>query len=191
MRAAVFFATREGQTRKIAEHIVSSLRARGIDADAHDVRTLGAPIEWHIYNAAFVAASVHAQHHEREMIDFVRAHRPELQRLGAVFLSVTLSQAGAQDQHAAAERRQRSAADAQRMVDLFVQETGWTPARTLRVAGALAYRRYNLFIRFIMKRIARSQGAPTDTSRDYEFTDWTALDRFVAEVTDESLKAVS
>jgi menaquinone-dependent protoporphyrinogen oxidase len=32
-----------------------------------------------------------------------------------------------------------------------------------------------------MKRIARKAGAPTDTSRDYQFTDWAALDRFVGE----------
>ena len=32
-----------------------------------------------------------------------------------------------------------------------------------------------------MKRIARKAGAPTDTSRDFEFTDWAALDRFVGD----------
>jgi menaquinone-dependent protoporphyrinogen oxidase len=182
MRAAVFFATREGQTRKIAERIAAGLRAQGIEADVHDVRTLRAPIDWHAYNIMFIAASVHAQHHERGMVEFVRRNRDELQRGGAVFLSVTLSQAGAEDPHATFERRQRSAADAQRMIDVFVEETGWRPARILRVAGALAYRRYNILIRFIMKRIARSQGAPTDTSRDYEFTDWAGVDRFVDDV---------
>jgi menaquinone-dependent protoporphyrinogen oxidase len=29
-----------------------------------------------------------------------------------------------------------------------------------------------------MKRIARKEGGPTDTSRDYEYTDWEAVDRF-------------
>ena len=42
--------------------------------------------------------------------------------------------------------------------------------------------KYNLLVRFFMKRIARAQGAPTDTSHDYEFTDWAAVDRFVADV---------
>jgi hypothetical protein len=37
------------------------------------------------------------------------------------------------------------------------------------------------YVAAIAKRIARKAGAPTDTSRDYELTDWTALDRFVAE----------
>jgi len=30
-----------------------------------------------------------------------------------------------------------------------------------------------------MKRIAKKAGGPTDTSRDYEFTDWTKLDRMI------------
>jgi menaquinone-dependent protoporphyrinogen oxidase len=41
------------------------------------------------------------------------------------------------------------------------------------------YRRYNPLVRFVMKRIARKAGAPTDSSRNYDFTDWPAIDRFV------------
>jgi menaquinone-dependent protoporphyrinogen oxidase len=182
MKAAVFFATREGHTRKIAERIAADLRAHGMEVNTHDVRTLRSPIEWSQLAVACVAASVHAGHHEREMIDFVRHHRLDLQRLGGAFVSVTLSEAGAEDVRAPIERRQQAAADVQKMIAVFIEETGWRPTRTLAVAGALAYSHYNMFIRFVMKRIARKQGAPTDTSRDYEFTDWPVLDRFVEEV---------
>jgi menaquinone-dependent protoporphyrinogen oxidase len=179
MRAAVFYATREGHTRRIAEHIASTLRTKQVDVDVHDVSRLSAPIDWSLYTTGCVAASVHAGHHEPEMTAFVTRHREELARLGAVFLSVTLSEAGAEDPKAPDARRKRSAADAQRMIDVFIAETGWHPDRALPVAGALAYSRYNFIVRFVMKRIARKAGAPTDTSRDYEFTDWAALDRFV------------
>jgi menaquinone-dependent protoporphyrinogen oxidase len=182
VKAAVFFATREGQTRKIADRIAVDLRTDGVDVELHDVRTLRGAIEWSQYAMACVAASVHGGHHEKEMIDFARRYRRELERLGAVFVSVTLSEAGAEDLHAAPEERNRSAADARKMIEVFVEETGWRPARTLPVAGALAYSKYNVLIRFVMKQIARKQGAPTDTSRDYEFTNWPALDQFVHEV---------
>ena len=181
MTVAVFYATREGQTGRIAEHIAFQLRAAQLDADVYDVSNLPASIDWSRYATACVAASVHAGHHEREMIAFVRDNRAELARLGAIFLSVTLSEAGAEDPRAPKERRAQAAADAQRMIDVFIEETGWRPARALTVAGALAYSRYNFIVRFLMKRIARKAGAPTDTSRDYEFTDWAALDRFVSE----------
>jgi len=182
MKAAVFYATRQGQARKLAERIAADLGAHGMDVKLENVRTIRAPIDWRAYTTVCLTASVHAGHHEREMIEFVRANREELQRLGAVFLSVTLSEAGAEDRHATAERRERSAADARRMIDVFVEQTGWKPARSLPVAGALAYSHYNFLMRFFMKRIARAQGAPTDTSRDYEFTDWVAVDRFVDDV---------
>lgn len=182
MKAAVFFATREGQTAKIAEHIASDLRARGMEVDVLNVRNAPAQIDWPAYTLAFVAASVHVEHHEREMTTFVRRHRDRLQQLGAVFVSVTMSEAGAEDPTATAKRRQQSAADAQRMIDVFIKDTGWKPERCLPVAGALMYTRYNFLVRFVMKRISRKQGGPTDTSRDYEFTDWQGLDRFVEEV---------
>lgn len=181
MKAAVFFATREGHTRRIAERIGLDLRAHGAEVDVFDVRT-GGPVDWRAYSAAVVAASVHLGHHEREMIAFVREHRAELERLSASFVSVTLSEAGAENLMRSDAERERASADVQRMIDVFVEDTGWRPERTLPVAGALAYSRYNFFVRFVMKRIAREAGAPTDTSRDYEFTNWPALDRFVAEL---------
>jgi menaquinone-dependent protoporphyrinogen oxidase len=189
MTAAVFYATREGQTLRIAEHIAAALRIRGIDVDVLDVARLAEPLDWVRYGAACVAASVHLGHHEREMIAFVKRHRAELDRLDAAFLSVTLSEAGAEDPQAPPERRKEAADDAQRMIDVFVADTGWRPTRALPVAGALAYSRYNFVVRFLMKRIARRAGAPTDTSRDYEFTDWAALDRFVADALTRRLSA--
>ena len=53
------------------------------------------------------------------------------------------------------------------------------------VAGALLYSKYNPLVRFVMKRIAKEAGAAHDTSRDYEYTDWVGLDRFVDELADE------
>jgi menaquinone-dependent protoporphyrinogen oxidase len=182
MKVAIFFATREGQTSKIANRIAEHLRAQEVTVDVVNVRKPTPPLDWSEYATAFVAASVHALHHEREMIEFVRRYRDDLHRIGAVFISVSMSEAGAEDQQAPAERRERSAADAERMVDAFIKETGWKPERYLRVAGALLYTQYNFLVRFVMKRISRQNGGPIDTSRDYEFTDWPALDRFVDDV---------
>ena len=46
------------------------------------------------------------------------------------------------------------------------------------VAGALLYTRYNFLVRFVMRQITKAEGGDTDTSRDYEYTDWDAVDRF-------------
>jgi menaquinone-dependent protoporphyrinogen oxidase len=181
MRAAILYATREGQTRRVATRIADGLKLRGIKVDTFNVRA-AVPDDWSGYSAACVAASVHRGHHEPEIIEMVKAHRAELERLDASFVSVTLSEAGVEDLHRSDAIRQRARADVRRMLDVFVEETGWRPARMFPVAGALTYSKYNFLVRFIMKRIARKEGAPTDTSRDYEFTDWQAVDGFAREL---------
>lgn len=76
----------------------------------------------------------------------------------------------------AAGTRPEQHEDAQRMAQGFLDATGWKPRRVELVAGALMYRRYNFIMRFLMKRIASKAGGDTDTSRDYDYTDWAAVE---------------
>ena len=59
-------------------------------------------------------------------------------------------------------------------------EAGWQPALIKHVAGALPYTRYGLLKRLVMKRIAAKAGGGTDTTRDYEYTDWPDVEAFGA-----------
>jgi menaquinone-dependent protoporphyrinogen oxidase len=178
----VLYATREGHTRRIAEHIAATVRARGHDAQVVDAAHVPAGFSLDAYAAAVIAASVHAGQHEKEIVEFVNLHRAELEHIPAVFLSVSLSEAGVEDPASTPERRAQAAADVQRMIDAFLKATGWHPSKVRAVAGALSYSKYNFLVRFVMKRIAKAQGASTDTSRDHELTDWAALDHIVDEL---------
>jgi menaquinone-dependent protoporphyrinogen oxidase len=180
----VLFATREGQTKKIAEHIASSLRRSGFNVDVSNLKN-NAAVDLTNYAAVVLAASVHAGRHEAEMVKFVRRYRQALQSLHTVFISVTLSEAGAERRNATVAERARFNADVKKVADAFFETMGWRPTRFKPVAGALLYTKYNFFVRFIMKRIARKAGAETDTSRDYEYTDWASLDRFLQEWCEE------
>jgi menaquinone-dependent protoporphyrinogen oxidase len=180
-KLAVLYATREGQTRRIAEHAASIARARGWFTDVFDVAELDDGWKLDGYASVLLAASIHAGKHEREMLQFVKRHRTELEGMPSALLSVSLTQANAEDPARAASVRLEAQKDVQRMLDDFYTSTGFRPTRVSAVAGALLYSRYNLLIRYVMKRIAKSAGGPTDTSRDYELTDWAALDRFIAD----------
>jgi menaquinone-dependent protoporphyrinogen oxidase len=185
----VLYATREGHTRRIAEYVAANLRDKGFSAHLVDARLI--PVDFSIAtnSAAILAASVHAGKHEPEAVGVIRRYRTELEQMPAMFLSVSLSQAGAQAAAATSEQRNQAAADVKAMISLFLNQTGWHPTRILAVAGALMYSKYNFLIRFIMKRTARRAGASTDTSRDHEFTDWAALDRALTDfVAEEVLK---
>lgn len=177
MKTAILFATREGQTRRVAERIAADLRDAGAEVDVIDLAT-GPSVTLSDYAPVCIASSVHVGKHERAAVEFVKRYRAELERLDAVFVSVSLSEAGAENLARPEAKRQQSAADVQRMIDDFVKETGWRPARVFPVAGALAYTRYNFLLRFVMKQIARKADGPTDTTRDHDLTDWAAVDRF-------------
>jgi menaquinone-dependent protoporphyrinogen oxidase len=114
--------------------------------------------------------------HEKEIVRFVKRHVRELETVSTAFLSVSLSEAGAENLDASAEDREVAAADAKRMINAFLANTEWRPNFAVPIAGALPYTKYNRFIRWLMKRMARSCGAPTDSSRDWVLTDWHVLD---------------
>ncbi|MCA9691832.1 MAG: hypothetical protein KC636_19665, partial [Myxococcales bacterium] len=173
------YATRQGHARAVAEHIGRALEARGYTAQLADARDCDASLDLEAFGAAILTASVHLGKHEKEMVKFVRAARPTLERIPAAFLSVSLTEANAEMTHNPPEKRSESARMAAEMMDAFFEETGWHPARAQPVAGALLYSRYNVLVRWMMRRIARSEGGDVDTSRDHVYTDWEALDRFV------------
>ena len=180
---AVLYATREGQTRRIAQRAAETLRARELDVDVLDVARLLPPgFDLSRYAGAIVATPVHIGKHERAMIAFVKANREALERMPCTFLSVSLSHAGAEDANATPKRRRSAAANVQKMIAEFLRQTGWKPTRVHPVAGALLYRQYGVVIRLMMLLIARLVGASTDTSRDHEYTDWKAVERFATEL---------
>jgi menaquinone-dependent protoporphyrinogen oxidase len=179
----VLYATREGHTHGIAEHIATTLRARGRACEVRDVSRLLEPLTLEAFESAILAASIHLGKHENEMVAFVRRHREELDRIPAAFLSVSLTEATVEDETRPQAERARADADVHKALDTFFAETGWHPSRAKPIAGALLYTKYGVLVRFVMKMIAKRAGQATDTSRDYVYTDWKGLDRFVDEIT--------
>ena len=179
----VLYATREGQTRSIAEYLAAIIRTRGFATSIFDAAHLPPEFKLEDYSLAVLAASVHQQRHESEIVNFVKKHRAELEAMPTAFLSVSLSEAAVEDDEASRENRAKAAVDVRAMIDEFLEETGWHPSKIKAVAGALMYTKYNFLVRLVMKRIARAAGESTDVSHDHVYTDWAALDIFVDELT--------
>lgn len=175
----IVYATREGHTRVIAQHIAEFLRERQFSVELYDARDTEA---WPLsdgYSGALLAASLHLGKHEKEMQRFIERERGVLATLPTAFLSVSLSAAGAQDETRAIEHRQQVMRALAQCTDALFDKTRWRPQHTEFVAGALMYTHYGPLVRWVMKRIAQKEGASTDTSRDHVLTNWLALDRFV------------
>jgi menaquinone-dependent protoporphyrinogen oxidase len=172
-RVPVFYATTEGHTRRIAETIAATLREEGLESEALDLSSHVPSPEWTRIASAVVGASIHIGRHQRAASAFVRQNAHHLKSRPAAFFSVSLS----------AGSHNPSEVDAARgIATKFVQSVAWQPRRLACFAGKLAYPKYGFFTRWLMRRIAAREGAPTDTTRDYDFTDWAAVREFARAV---------
>jgi menaquinone-dependent protoporphyrinogen oxidase len=163
----VFYATTEGQTRRIAERLSAVLQERGVDSQAIDLTAPGArQFDWQGVRAVSVGASVHGGRHQAAIEDFIRANRDELNARPSAFFSVSMRAASPApaDQHTA-----------QQLARTFAAGTGWHPTHVITLAGRLAYTKYGWLKRWFVKRIAMRDGLATDTTRDHEYTDWTQV----------------
>lgn len=169
-RILIVYGTNEGHTAAIAARMAEAIRRDGHDVDVRDVRDVRKQEIQPGYDGVIVGGSVHAGEHQSSVREFVKRNRALLERLPSAFFSVSLT---------AADPDEEAAADTQAMIDKFIRETGWRPHRVEKIAGALVYTQYNVFIRHLMKLIVKRQGrTELDTSRDYDFTDWDAVERF-------------
>jgi menaquinone-dependent protoporphyrinogen oxidase len=167
----VLYATREGHTALVAERIAKALRARQLDANVENVGAIGEAFDPTAHSGVVVAASVHLAKHEREMIDFCHAHRLALVALPTAFVSVSMSAALAGLPAATDEQRADARGRAQVAIDEFLDETGWEPGSVEMIGGAMPYTKFGLATRLFLRSIVGHFGGPTDTKRDYVFTD--------------------
>jgi menaquinone-dependent protoporphyrinogen oxidase len=121
------------------------------------------------YDGVIVAASVHIGDYQRTVAQWVRTHAKMLNDLPTAFLSVCL---------AVLEHNAKTKREVAHIIGRFLARTGWRPPITKPIAGAVRYTRYGWLKRQMMKRIVGKAGGGTDTTRDYEYTDWNDLRAF-------------
>lgn len=162
----IAYATREGQTAKIAEYIAEVVHAHGHQADTVEIAHAkdGVPAEC---DGVIVGSPIHMGKHDKHATEYVRYNREALEKVPSAFFSVSLAAHGDE-------------AEAEGYVEAFENETRWHPAQIALFAGALPYTRYGFLKRHLMKKIAGDKPGSlgTDTSRDYLYTDWDEVTRF-------------
>lgn len=170
MRVLVIFATVEGQTRTIADHVERYLVESGHQVTAIDASHPPDAVSVDAIDAIICAGPVHVGNFPAPLRRFLQQNQRDLMARPGGFISVSLTAAGG-DPNEMAELND--------IVAQFSEETGWWPVAVHHAAGALKYTEYDYFRKWMLKRIADKKDAPTDTRHDYEFTDWGELDMFI------------
>ncbi len=164
------YGTSHGQTEKIVKRMASRLSTAG-----HRVTVRKGDSQPSLagFDAIVVAGSVQFGRHQRYLKELVRRNLAPLSTVPTAFVSVCGAMAGSWA---------RGAEEARKYVDSFLSRTGWQPRFTRSFAGGLPYTQYGLLTRWLMWLISRATGRPTDTSRDWDLTDWEQVDKFAAEL---------
>ena len=166
----VLYGTGEGQTERVADRIVDTIRERGHEAAAFNVRDAPANISLEEYEAVLIGASIHAGRHQSAIKQFVTEHRESLTGKPTGFFQVSLSSA-----------TEDGEAEAAGYVEAFIEATDWHPDRIGLFGGALRYSEYGFLKRLLMKQIAKRSMPGVETSHDVEFTDWHEVEAFAAD----------
>jgi menaquinone-dependent protoporphyrinogen oxidase len=171
----VIYGSTQGQCAKISAVIAEELRAFGCQVELRNSRDENEQFNTSRFDGIVAGASVHASGYQKSLVGWVRKNNSALLGKPSAFFSVCLGIFQEDPAVLAAERR---------IVEKFFVTTGWRPAHWAIFAGALSYSKYNFFMKWIMRRIARKAGGGTDTSQDYEYTEWREVRRFARDFAD-------
>jgi menaquinone-dependent protoporphyrinogen oxidase len=166
----IVFHTSEGQTGKIAERVASVLREHGDTVDVYEVEAAPPPDD---YDGVVVGDSIHAVKHSRPLVHYLGAHVDALNSMPSALFQVCLTSANPDAEHTAT---------AHELVQQLLDRTGFDPDAIGLFAGALVYTQYGWLKRHVMRAIVKREGGDVDMSRDYEYTDWQAVERFAEDV---------
>ena len=166
-RILIVYATTRGWTGRIVDRMATELRAMGLYPSVYQAEEVDG-LKLDAFDGVLLAGSVHFGRHQRVLEEFARTHAADLTLRPSAFLSVCGAMAGTwPGRYAEAEKYRED----------FARRTGWRPEMSWSVAGRVAYTKYPFPLRLVMQFISWRTGRPTDTSRDWEFTDWLEVER--------------
>ncbi len=173
MKLLIVYGTTEGQTRKIAEFLKIEAEKTGTQVTLCDATM--EQISPEKFDAVMIGASLHMHKYQTSITHYIKSYLGALNDMPTAFFSVSLSMLSeAYDEKTFQELKD--------ITMQFLVDTGWNPTAIEYVAGALRYTEYDFFKKFIMRMIAQKGGGKdTDSSHDYEYTDWVRVRIFLNE----------
>lgn len=165
----LYYASRDGQARKIAIRIAERLARHGVAAPPVDLAT-AQPSPAEIAPAGMVVAvlAVRYGRHLPEAVEFVKTfallHRPPPLALASVNLT--------------ARKPGKDTAEGSVYLRKLIAHHRLKPALATAFAGKLDYPRYSFFDKHIIRFIMLMTGGPTDPTAVVEYTDWDKVDAF-------------
>jgi len=166
----IIYSTTDGHTKIICERIKNFLN----DENIVELLSLedSKKINLSDFEKIIIGASIRYGKHSRELYKFINLNKNILDQKKSAFFSVNV----------VARKSEKNTAETNPYINKFLKISKWRPNKISVFAGKVDYPNYNFFDKYIIKLIMFITNGPTDTSRSYEFTDWSKVDDFSKEL---------
>jgi menaquinone-dependent protoporphyrinogen oxidase len=160
-RVLLFYSSRFGHSRKIAETAAEEIRSSGLGVDVEELRP-GAALDERRYAGAGFIVSVRYGFFAPALYEVVKAHKVWLGSAPTLLMTVSLT----------ARKPAKRDPEKHLYTRRLLKKTQWSPTRVAVIAGALQYPRYNAFDRACIQLIMRITGGEADGKSEIDYTDW-------------------
>jgi len=166
----IIYSSTDGHTKIICERIRNLLNDGNLVelVSLEDVKK----IDLYNFEKIIIGASIRYGKHSKELYKFIDLNKNTLGQKQCAFFSVNV----------VARKPEKNTAETNPYINKFLKISKWKPNKIRVFAGKVDYPNYNFFDKYIIKFIMFITKGPTDTSKSYEFTDWSKVDNFCEEL---------
>lgn len=166
----IIYSSTDGQTKIICEKIKNfsknseSIKLISLE-EAHDFNLQS-------YEDIIIGASIRYGKHNKNLYKFISSNKETLEKKRSSFFSVNV----------VARKPEKNTPETNPYMKKFLKISNWKPDKLGVFAGKVNYPNYGFFDKYIIRLIMFITKGPTDTSKSFEFTDWSKVEDFAREL---------
>ena len=166
----IIYSSTDGQTKTICEKIKS------FSKNSESVRLISleeaSNFNLQSYEDIIIGASIRYGKHSKNLYKFISSNKETLEKKRSAFFSVNV----------VARKPEKNTPETNPYMQKFLKISNWKPDKLGVFAGKVNYPNYGFFDKYIIRLIMFITKGPTDTSKSFEFTDWSKVEDFAKEL---------
>ena len=162
----IIYSSTDGHTKTICERILNYLNNK----TEIKIMSLDEAIKFDLstFNQIIIGASIRYGKHSKKLYKFISLNKNLLDQKQSIFFSVNV----------VARKSEKNTPETNPYIKKFLKISNWKPKKIGVFAGRVDYPSYGFFDKYVIKFIMFLTSGPTDTTKSFEFTDWSKVDEF-------------
>ena len=166
----IIYSSTDGQTKIICEKIKNFSK----NSESIKLVSLEEANNFNLqsYEDIIIGASIRYGKHNKNLYKFISSNKETLEKKRSAFFSVNV----------VARKLEKNTPETNPYMKKFLKISNWKPNKLGVFAGKVNYPNYGFFDKYIIRLIMFITKGPTDTTKSFEFTDWSKVEDFAKEL---------